>query len=80
MVKDQLTSRALGITLERDEERLVLREALTGKLILKDSEILEIKLKNSERTTAKVEARNDQLAAENERLLAELAASKKKKS
>ena len=80
MVKDQLTSRTLGITLERDEERLVLREARTEKLILKDSEILEIKLKDSERTTAKVEARNDQLAAENERLLAELAASKKKKS
>ncbi len=77
LVKGQLTSRTLGMTLERDEERLVVRDAITGELILT---LNELRTRNAERAAAKAEAHNDQLAAEVVRLKAELAAAKKKKT
>jgi Uma2 family endonuclease len=83
-VKDRLLSRTLGITLERDQERLVLREAESGELLLTDyeQEVLDAKLARdfARKDATRVRAHADQLAAENERLLAELAALKKKKS
>ncbi len=71
-----LTSRRLGLILERDGERLRLRDSATGETILTADEQRAVE---SSRRAAKAEAEKDQMAAEIDRLRAENAALKKKK-
>lgn len=71
-----LTSRRLGLILERHGERLRLRDSTSGETILTADEQRAVE---SSRRAAKAEAEKDQMAAALARLKAELAALKKKK-
>lgn len=64
MVKGKLTSKELGITLERDNTELILRDAKTGKRLLT----------TDAKARVAAEKRGAALQAENDRLKAELAA------
>jgi Uma2 family endonuclease len=78
-----LTSRRLGLILERDGERLRLRDSASGETILTAEEQQTAderrQRERAERKAAKEAAEKDQLAAEIARLRAENAALKKKK-
>jgi Uma2 family endonuclease len=78
-----LTSRRLGLILERDGERLRLRDSTSGETILTADEQQTAaerrQRERAERKAAKADAEKDQMAAEVARLRAENAALKKKK-
>lgn len=78
-----LTSRRLGLIVERDGERLRLRDSSTGETIFTTDEQRaadEQRLRErAERRATKADAEKDQMAAELARLKAELAALKRKK-
>jgi Uma2 family endonuclease len=74
-VSDRVPSKLLGITLERDGTRLLLRDAKTKKeLPLPETP----EAKRTRRKAVELRAKNDQLQAENARMKAELDALRKK--
>ena len=90
MVKGKLASKELGLTLERDGERLILRDAATGKRLLtaeekataaeRDGRLrVEAALDRSEAGRFAAEAAQAQADAEIDRLKAELDALRKAK-
>lgn len=84
MVKGRLTSTTLGVTLERDGTRLVLRDAKTrAKLLLPAEAAARLERRRRKAAEAKLAATETKLSAseaDNERLRAELEALRKRKS
>ena len=73
-VNGTLASKVLGLTMERDGEMLLLRDAKSSKPLLLPG---ELKAEDAERMLAKQRAENDQLLAEVAKLKAEVAALRK---